>query len=222
MTNDPDHGQQERALRTPDLGVPKPPSSGDSGDPLNAAEQVSSHPASTQPSGDLATLREDVAALRELVEKRLSRDKVKEEAFDRLYEELDRVKRHAALLDNKPLYIDLILLYDRMDAASDLATGESAQLVFSLREELKEILLRRDLHPISTGDDSFDPRLQRAVSTEVAVSPEEDGKVIRIIREGFSCGELVIRPQEVVVARFQPSTPKEHPRGPSKKDKEGP
>jgi hypothetical protein len=106
MTNDPEQDQDKRAAATSsDLGVPKTPPSVD---PLNAAEEVSSRPASTQPSGDLAALREDVAALRELIAKRLSRDKVKEEAFDRLYEELDRLKRHAAVLDNKSLYIDLV------------------------------------------------------------------------------------------------------------------
>jgi molecular chaperone GrpE (heat shock protein) len=220
MTNDPDQRQHKRAAGTPEPGLPETPPSAGSGDPLNAAEQVSIHPGSRQPSGDLATLREDIAALRELVEKRLSRDKVKEEAFDRLYEELDRVKRHAALLDNKSLYIDLILLYDRMNAACDLPTRETIEVVCSLRDGLKEILLRRDLHPISTGNERFDPRCQTAVSTETTVSPEEDGKVIRIIREGFACGDLIIRPQEVVVARFQPPTHEDHPSGPSKKGKE--
>jgi molecular chaperone GrpE (heat shock protein) len=191
----------------------------------NEPQGVSMPSASVKPSSDLEALRQDVAGIRELIEMRLSRDRAKEEAFDRLYEELDRIKRHAAVLDNKPLYIDLMLLYDRMGVACEQATHaseEPGEVVRSLREELKEILTRRDLHLISTVDDCFDRRLQRAVSTEVCISQEQDGKVLRVLREGFSCGELVIRPQEVVIARYRPSPAADQPCGQSPNDKEEP
>jgi molecular chaperone GrpE (heat shock protein) len=217
MTNDPEEDQESSAAGTSNPCVPSAPPSVE---PPNGAKQVLSHPAGTPPSSELEALRQDVIAIRELVDKRLSRDEVKEEAFDRLYEELDRLKRHTAILDNQSLYIDLILLYDRMNAACENAAREPGHVAFSLREELREILLRRDLHLIPTGNDFFDPRTQRAISTEATVSSEEDGKVLRVIREGFSCGELVIRPQEVVVARFRPPTPKDQPGDLSTKDKE--
>jgi molecular chaperone GrpE len=188
------------------------PESQSSTDPVLSPEHISVHSDSAPTPSELKNLHLNMTVIRELVEKRLSSDEVKDEAFHRLYEELDKIKQHTAVLDNKPLYIDIILLYDRMDAACEHARGEPSQVLSSLREEVKEILLRRSIHRISTGHEIFDPRTQRAVSTETCLSPEEDRKVLRVLREGFSCGELVIRPQEVVIARFNPKAPDAQPR----------
>lgn len=157
------------------------------------------------PLPELDALRNTLAEIHELIERRLSRDTAKEEAFNYLYAELEGLKRRAALLDLKPLYIDLILLYDRMDSACRNTGGTPEPLISSLRDELKEVLFRRDIQLIGTGDGTFNPRLQRAVGVEPAVTQEGDGKVLRILRDGFACEQLIIRPQEVVIARFDPT-----------------
>jgi molecular chaperone GrpE len=217
MTNDTKENQESPLAETSGLSIPKTPTS-DGG--VHQPGYTSS-PRAAAHSSELENLRQDIAAIRELIQKRLSHDKVKEEAFDRLYAELERLKRHSAVLDNKSFYIDLILLYDRMDAACEHAVGELGQVILSLREELKEILLRRDVHRISTGHDLFEPRFQRAVSTKKVVSQEKDGRVISVLREGFICGELVIRPQEVVLGRFSSApTTDEHADGTTKSNKE--
>lgn len=49
----------------------------------------------------------------------------------------------------------------------------------------------------------FDPRYQLAVSSEAVDSAAEDGGILRTLRGGFTCGDRVLRPQEVVVGRLK-------------------
>lgn len=145
--------------------------------------------------------------IRDLIEKRLSYDNAKEQAFDRLYADLDATRRNAAFTSNRPLYIDLILLYDRIDVACKQAKEQTYDFATSLRDELTEILLRQNIHRIQDSGHIFNPRLQRAISTEEVVSPAEDCTVVRVVREGFACGEDILRPQEVVVGVPESSAP---------------
>ncbi len=142
---------------------------------------------------------------RGILETRLVRDKAKDEAFERLYEELDSLKRNKAFEEYRPLLMDLILLYDRFQSAREAATPATNEVLDSLQEELKEVLTRRDIEAIVRMDDAFDPAFQRAVCVESVESTELDGKVIRVLREGFTCRGLVFRPQEVVVGRYRSS-----------------
>lgn len=148
-------------------------------------------------------LAKDVARMRELISKRLSTDEVKNQAFERLYGELDRLKRHVSVLDNRPLYLDLFLLDDRL-RANLRESSEPQPLIESIGDELREILLRRGISQISLHEDTFDPRYQHAVLVENVDCAEQDRKVLRTVREGFTCGGVVLRPQEVVVGRFSP------------------
>ena len=149
----------------------------------------------------LDALSHEIAGVRELIEKRLSDAEVSKRAFDRLYEELDRQKKHGAVLDNRPLYLDLILLADRLESFSGQAS-EATPALISLRDELREILFRRDIHLISRVDDTFDPRFQRAVLAEDVHAHGKADRVLRTLREGYICGDVVLRPQEVVVGRL--------------------
>lgn len=152
------------------------------------------------------SLHRELADIRELIDQRLSRDKVNEEAFDRLYRELDCAKRNATVLEHKSLFIDLILLYDRMTAASEGGSAEASSwrdVVLSLRDELVEVLKRRDIEPIKVPSGIYDPRYQKVVRIEAAETAAEDGKVLEVLREGFCSGETVIRPQEIVLVRVK-------------------
>ena len=151
----------------------------------------------------IRSLARDIAAVRELIAARLSTDDVQRQAFQRLYDELDRTKRHATVLDNRPLYLDLILFYDRLQACSQ--DVEPQPILRSLRDEFQHMMFRRDIHLISLDQDTFDPRYQRAVLTEDVTAAAMNGKVLRVLRDGFTCGEVVLRPQEVVVGRLSPT-----------------
>jgi molecular chaperone GrpE len=152
---------------------------------------------------DLAALRRDVSEIHAAVEQNGTFLRGRDAAFDRLYQELDSCKRHRALEDLRPLYIDLILFYDRIQAAQQTSASAGAIAISSLQEELLEILLRRDIEPIACDGDAFTPALQRAAGNETVASRERDGKVIRVLREGFLCRGLVLRPQEVIIGKYR-------------------
>lgn len=156
---------------------------------------------------ELREVASGVADVRRLVAERLSADEAKNEAFERLYKELDREKKHAQVLDSRSLYLDLLLFRDRLETAVRDASVEQQPLVESLLEELDQVLMRRDIRPVPLGGDRFDSRYQFAVSSEAVDSAEEDGAVLRTLRGGFTCGDIVLRPQEVVVGRLKKDGP---------------
>ena len=47
----------------------------------------------------------------------------------------------------------------------------------------------------------FDPEKHEAVSTVLAWSAEDDGRVVGIVRPGYAIGEEILRPAQVAVAR---------------------
>lgn len=167
-------------------------------------------PADAGSAPDLATsirnLEAELAALRRTVENRLSYDRTKEEAFDRLYAELDGLKKKEAFDQLRPLYLDLILLFDRID---NLATkpGEVSQenpsaigFVQTLSDELLEILGRREIEIISTAS-IFDPATQRAVGTQLTSNRSENSEIARVVRKGFRFSGSILRAEEVIVKK---------------------
>ena len=96
----------------------------------------------------LRQLAQEVAGLRDLFTRRLMQDKQKNE----MIRTLEDGARFAFI---EPFLYDLILLLDRIE-------GEEDEMVISVREELEEILERRGLRRIETGE-NFDPKRCRIV-----------------------------------------------------------
>lgn len=139
----------------------------------------------------------------ELFEKRLQYDSEKESSFQRLYDELDAVKKERTLHTGRALFLDLIRLLDRVDAY--LASGgEGVQaMAFSLRGELEEALYRQGIEKMAFPDQTYNPRYQRVLKRELVDSRERDGLVLHVLRDGFFFHDLVIRPQDVVTGVYQ-------------------
>ena len=55
--------------------------------------------------------------------------------------------------------------------------------------------------PIDSTDARFDPALHEAISTVPAMSPDQDGMVVGVIRRGYRIGDDVLRPAAVAVAK---------------------
>jgi len=54
---------------------------------------------------------------------------------------------------------------------------------------------------IESEGTQFDPLRHEAVSTVPASTPEDDGRVVGIIRHGYTIGDDVLRPASVAVAK---------------------
>lgn len=149
----------------------------------------------------LVDVEKNTILIAKILSERLSYDQTKESAFDRLYSELDALKRNAAFEEKKHLFVDLILFYDRLELYK--GNDSSFDDIFdSLQNELKEILLRCSIEQIIVSGDSFEPSLQQIVGSHPVTDPEKDNQIVQIVRQGFVYKGAVIRPQEVLVGNY--------------------
>ena len=89
-----------------------------------------------------------------------------------------------------------------VDAARSSASSETLlQGVDMVRRQFLSKLEGLGVKPIDSADARFDPALHEAVSTVPAATPEQDGKVIGVIRQGYRIGDEVLRPAAVAVAK---------------------
>jgi molecular chaperone GrpE len=156
----------------------------------------------------LNSLQQNFTSLLQVVTNRLSYDKTKEAAFDRLYKEMEDLKVDQELNQLRPLYIDLILLIDRMNTIYNdkLDTGnrnpELVNILQTLSHEVLEILYRRGVELIVAPSNKFDPRIQQVVEVIPTKHPAEDGTVVHMVRHGFKYKDVVLRPEEVVIKKY--------------------
>jgi molecular chaperone GrpE len=150
-----------------------------------------------------------VTALNQIIKERLVYDRAKEEAFDRLYVEVEEVRQERGFQQIRPLLMDLILLYDRIELGMQQLYGlegsmpEVVQLLQSFRDELLEILYRREVEAIVVPTATFDRTLQQAVSVQPTVVLSEHNQVVRVVRRGFRYRNRILRSEEVIVSSYK-------------------
>jgi molecular chaperone GrpE (heat shock protein) len=157
---------------------------------------------------DLARLADAVHEMRRIVDEHIAHDPAREQAVEKLYTEL-RAYRDGFLVESeKPLLLDLLLLYDSFHWFHHaLVHEERSPEVISdafqfLVDELLEILYRRDVVPMEQAE-RFDRTLHRAVQVEHTDDSSQDQHVARVLKRGFVRKEQVLRPEEVVVFRHR-------------------
>ncbi len=162
----------------------------------------------------LLSLKEQTLLLKDIQEKiqnRLEFDEIKEKAFNKLYEEMKRQQNMFELSDKavKPILTDLILLFDnfkKFEASLINETEDEEERLQHFRflmEQLIEILYRQEVNIIEENvSNTFNSKIQKAVKTEKTESKEDDFKIERVVRNGFTWRDKILRSQEVVVRRF--------------------
>ncbi|MDY0152128.1 MAG: nucleotide exchange factor GrpE [Candidatus Cloacimonas sp.] len=144
----------------------------------------------------------ELITIRELLEGQLLKYISRDKAFEKLYEELDYLKRNRAFEDNRSMFIDIALLIDRVSTASKESSEHCRCVLISIQEELLEILDRRDIEVMNEGSNVFDPRYQKAIRTEEVDDESLNNRIVRVLRPGYMFRDIVLRPQEVVLGRF--------------------
>lgn len=159
------------------------------------------------------SIRTEVTRLADSFEARFRYDAAKEMAFDRLYEDLDFARVASEFQRMRPLYFDLILLFDRLDKAAEAPhhqlspSFDSHGLLVSLREELLEILARRGVELISPSPQLFDATLQRVIGIEAAGDQDEENSIVTVVRKGFRHEHHLVRAEEVILRkRLRPTS----------------
>jgi len=180
-----------------------------------SAEQVDKTPSSSPDEGisrqmlaAIESLTTEFSDLNRTIESRLRYDKVKEESFERLYAELEDLKTNSAFEQIRPLYMDLILLFDRIEnICQDIEQATSTpspqkDVLKTLSDELLEILYRQGVELINTTNQTFDPSVQQAIGTQPTFSEIENNQIARVVRRGFRYQERILRAEEVIIKKY--------------------
>ena len=153
-------------------------------------------------------INEQLAAIR-------TTDSVTQKLFDSLHAELLSYRDnfiHESL--QKPFIHDLVLLFDDLSGLCEQlesAAGEQKKRphIGRWRENLQnaihslvEILHRFGVKEVESKE-KFDRTVHRVATYVRAKSKDENGKIVGRIRRGFVWRGKVIRPEEVVVKRFE-------------------
>jgi molecular chaperone GrpE len=101
---------------------------------------------------------------------------------------------------------EVLDVVDNLDRAIDSASkGASADAILQGVEMVRRQFLAKleglGVTRIAADGERFDPSLHEAITTVPASSPQEDGRIIGVVRHGYRIGEDVLRPASVAVAK---------------------
>lgn len=145
-----------------------------------------------------------------LFEEKIFYDIEKEKAFDTIYTELKQYKDNFIFLSQKPIFLDLILLLDNLEKMQEnmVKNSDIPEIVhrnfITLKEELLEILYRRDIEPNEQDQKYFTPGTLKAIKILPTTKKEEDKQIVKVIRRGYKWGAKILRTEEVIIKKFTP------------------
>jgi molecular chaperone GrpE (heat shock protein) len=151
--------------------------------------------------------------IKESIEKKIMYDSAKEEAFNRLYQEMNRYRSRDAELDRslEPLLRNIVSFYDSImkfrDSELEAGRSDVVEKFDYLIDELLEIMYRVDMVPIEEdftreSSDRFNAQFQRAVKVNFTERKEDDYLIEAKRRKGFLWKGKVFRPEEVIIKRY--------------------
>jgi molecular chaperone GrpE (heat shock protein) len=156
----------------------------------------------------LAEISGGLNRLESRFDSRFAYDATKEAAFRHMYADLQDAKLAQSLEATRPLLLDLLLLFDRVDLASRSSkSADEASALGSFREELLEILYRRDVRTFMSASNRYDRETQQVVGVVDTSEADEHQLVERIVRAGFRWGTRILRPEDVVIRRYRAAVP---------------
>jgi molecular chaperone GrpE len=147
-------------------------------------------------------------AVRTSLDRELRAEATRERVIDRLHAELQEYKQDLLLKVQRPIFVDLIQLHDDVGkmfearSAADAGAPAAADIrgvLQSIQTAIEDILYRQGVEPFALEGDEFDPRRQRAVSTQATDDALFNKKVAVRLRKGFASGDKLIRPEIVTV-----------------------
>lgn len=140
-------------------------------------------------------------------------DESKERMIESLHRELQvyREGLHFRLL--RPMFTDLITLYDEIGKLIDNMARESnvniEQLLANLtvfQETIEETLRANGVESFNIEGTTFVSNRQRILKVIPAFDPAWDRQIARRVRKGFIYGDIVLRPEVVEIYKYMPAT----------------
>jgi len=171
--------------------------------------------------GPVSQLREELGEKSESC-KKLQAEYLRAVAdFDNLRKRNERDSEVSRRIALEALLLDLVPVLDNFERAVQVAgTGapvDGLQKGMDLiHKQLREALCRHGLQEYSCVGTEFDPRRAEAISF-VKTDEHKSGTVVSEICKGYACGQRVLRPARVVVAKEVDRAAGQAPLTPSQK-----
>jgi len=146
---------------------------------------------------EIETLRAELAEqqdrlLRTVAEMDNLRKRTRREVVDsRRFAQADLLRPMLEILDN----------FDRALAAEATDSDAFRTGVEMIAQSFRQALQERGVEPIVAAGAVFDPAVHEAVGQQPASEDTESGTVLAVVQEGYTLGELVLRPSRVIVAQ---------------------
>lgn len=158
----------------------------------------------------LSELLKRLDDLKSLFEAKLAYDATREELIRRQATELQQFRDNIVEAQKKPILLDLLSYWDSLSSVVKEVSREGGVEKVSLLERLKilqdellEILSRQDVRRFDERLTKLDRRRHRAIRVVDAASEDQDNEVVRVVRDGFTWAERILRTEEVVVKKWK-------------------
>ena len=155
------------------------------------------------------SLVDEMQSLRQGFEAKLQYDETKALQVKNLHEELKIHKEDLHFRILRPVFMDLINMYDDMSKSIESASGKAedapGQMIHNLeifREAIEEILRRNGVETVVSEDDLFQASRQRSLRAVVTNDPALDKRIARRVRKGFVYENKLLRPEMVETYRY--------------------
>jgi molecular chaperone GrpE len=196
--------EQQRSLHSKRSGA---------GPTINARQNRESQPdgetEETPPLGlafaDLQPLLEEIARLRHDFETKVKYDESKERLIESLHRELQAHREGLTFHILRPLFLDLIGLYDEFDTFLG-QSGQNHEPMRMFQETIEDILYRQSVEVFTVETETFLPSQQRTIRTIPTPEKTLDKQIARRVRKGFLYEGHVLRPEMVEIYKYVPNT----------------
>jgi molecular chaperone GrpE len=157
------------------------------------------------------SLSREFQALQQGFDSKIKYDTSKERIIDSLHSELQTYRDGLHFQIMRPLFMDLISLDDDLsnllkynnpvDGESENAQKQRKNLT-SIRDSLENILEAHGVAVIKEAGDSFVPKRQNVMKTEVTGDLQKDRMICERVRKGFEYEGRVLRTESVVLYKY--------------------
>lgn len=207
-------GDQEIADDAVEVNILDEPTAATS--PAESSREVEQSPIEVAPIlAEIIKLSDQVTQLQQGFDAKVKYDNSKDRTIQALHKELQdhREGLHFKIL--RPLFMDLIALYDdlgnvikhiKSDVADDNAPAQKAiKALQSFQESVEDTLYRHGVESFEQEGDQFSGQRQRAIKTEPTNQADLDRLVAQRLRKGFEYDGRLLRPEMVATFKFTES-----------------
>jgi len=160
----------------------------------------------------LQLLMSEMQHLREDFDTKVKYDESKERLIDSLHRELQAYREGLHFKILRPLFIDLIAMYDDLGKLIDAmlsktpatTSSQALQSMESFQETIEEILRRNGADAFTVEENTFVASKQRILRVVDTTDPAQDKQVVRRVRKGFEYEGRILRPEVVEMYKYNP------------------